>query len=136
MIFTFRRVFFILCLLFLAVMVWRLLTVSRPAQTQFSYPAFVQTLDTGKIQKATIFMGFDLADLQLTMRDSSRAFVNGVPTKDLPTVIKRMMDAGVSVEFGRARRFESAEFLFDTVPFALLLVAVVYITYLRRKTKA
>jgi len=132
----FRRVVFILSLLFLAVMAWRLLTVSRPPQAQFSYPAFMQALDTGKIQKVTIFMGYDLADLQMQARDSSKVFLNDVSTKDLPSLIKKMMDDGVSVEFSRAHRFEPAEFVLSTLPIVLLAAAVTYIFYIRRKVRA
>jgi ATP-dependent Zn protease len=136
MISLFRRAVFILCLLFLAVMLWRLLTVSRSPQAQLSYPAFMQTLDAGKIQKVTIFMGYDLADLQLQMRDSSKAFVNDVSTKELPALIKKMMDDGVSVEFSKAHRFEPAEFILNILPIILLGAAVTYFLYIRQKAKA
>lgn len=95
----------------------------------------MQTLDAGKIQKVTIFVGYDLADLQLQMRDSSKAFVNDVSTKELPALIKKMMDDGVSVEFSKARRFEPAEFILNILPIILLGAAVTYILYTRRRAK-
>jgi ATP-dependent Zn protease len=136
MISLFKRAFFGLCLLFLAVMVWRLLTASRSPQAQLPYPAFVEAIDAGKIQKATIYMGTDLADIQVNTRDSSRGFLNDVPTKDLPTLIKKMMDAGVWMEFSRARRSDWAEFVLNISPIALLGAAFAYILYIRRRLKA
>jgi len=95
----------------------------------------MQALEAGKIQQATIYMGTDLADIQVNTRNSSRVFLNDVPTKDLPTLIKKMMDAGVSVEFSRARRSDWAEFVLNISPIALLGAAIAYIFYSRRRVK-
>ncbi|HYW65785.1 MAG TPA: ATP-dependent metallopeptidase FtsH/Yme1/Tma family protein [Candidatus Dormibacteraeota bacterium] len=135
MISLFKRALFVLCLLFLVVMVWRLVTASHDPQGKLSYPEFMQALEAGKIQQATIYMGTDLADIQVNTRNSSRVFLNDVPTKDLPTLIKKMMDAGVSVEFSRARRSDWAEFVLNISPIALLGAAIAYIFYSRRRVK-
>jgi len=136
MISLFKRAFFGLCLIFLAVMVWRLLTASHHPQGKLSYSEFTQALEAGKIQSATIVMGYDLADIQLQTHDASRLFLDDVSTKELPTLIKKMMDAGVLVEFSRARRSNWAEFVLNISQFALLGAAVAYIFYIRRRVKA
>jgi len=136
MISLFKRAFLGLCLLFLAVVVWRLLTVSRSPQGKVSYPEFAQALEAGKIQSATIVMGYDLADIQLQTHDSSKLFLDDVSTRELPALIQKMMNAGVLVEFSRARRFEGVDAVLSIVPIVLLGVVIAYVLFFRRKAKA
>ena len=96
----------------------------------------MQALETGKFQKVTIYMSFDFADLQVVGQDASTQWVDKISTRDLPALIKKMMDAGITVEFGTTRRFEWAEFVLDNIPLVLLIIAVSYILYLRRKVQA
>ena len=131
-----NRILFFICLLFMVVILWRLFTAPHHPQGKLSYPEFTQALEAGKIQSATIVMGYDLADIELQARDSSKLFLDDFPTKDLPTLIRKMMDKGVAVEFSKAHRFEPANFVLNIAPIALLAAAVTYLFYIRRKVRA
>jgi ATP-dependent Zn protease len=131
-----RRGFFVLCLFFFAIICWKLLTASYNKQPPTPYASFLQALDAGKIQKTSIYMGYTLADLKFVGKDSSSAEVIGVSTKDLPNLIKKMLDDGVSVEFATVRRADSAEMSLDLVPMILLLAAAAYFYYSRTRKKA
>jgi ATP-dependent Zn protease len=126
-----KKILASIAVLFLVVMCWRLFTASPSRQSAVPYSVFLQDLDGHKFQKVSIYMGYDLADLQVSSPDSAKQFVNGIPTNGLPALIKRMLDTGVSVEFARARRFEPVEFFLDNLPLVLLFFAVGYI-FLRR----
>jgi hypothetical protein len=74
------RGFFVVCLLFLVVVCWKLLTASQHQHPAVPYAIFVQALDAGKIQETYLkFVG----------KDSSEEEVRDVSTKDLPSLIKR-----------------------------------------------
>jgi len=96
----------------------------------------VQALDTGKIQKTSIYMGYTFADLKFVGKDSYSAEVTDVSTKDLPNLIKKMLDGGVSVEFANARKADTSEIFLNLTPLLLLLAAVAYFYFVgfRKKT--
>jgi len=121
-----RRGFFVICLFFFVFVCWKLLTASHNKQPSVPYAAFLQALDAGKIQRTSIYMGYTLADLKFVGKDSSSAEVTDVSTKDLPNLIKKTLDDGVSVEFATVRKADSAEMLLDLVPMILLLAAAAY----------
>jgi ATP-dependent Zn protease len=131
-----RRGFFVICLFFFTVVCWRLLTASHNKQLSVPYAAFLQALDGGKIQKTSIYMGYTLADLKFVAKDSSEAEVTDVSTKDLPSLIKRMIDDGVSVEFASGRKANTSELLLNLTPILFLLVAVGYFYFVGFRKKA
>ena len=123
-----------IALLFFVVIVMRLIFSASDAHhpQEIAYAAFSQALEDGKLQHATIFMGSDSADMELTGRDSSKQYVHAVPTDDLPNLIKRMLDRGVIFEFSKARQFRWADFVLDTAPLLLLIIFATYIFLFRR----
>lgn len=120
----------------LAVMCWKLLTNPSFKQAPVSHDAFLQALDNGKIQKITIYMGYTLADIKFVGKDFSSADVTDVPTKDLPNLIKKMIDDGVSVEFAAARKSDWAEFAMSLVDILIIFVLVGYIYFIRLRKRA
>ena len=131
-----RRAFFVICLFFFAVICWKLLTASHNQQSSVSYTSFLQALDAGKIQKTSIYMGYTLADLKFVEKDTSEAEVRDVSTKDLPNLIKTMIDDGVSVEFANARKANAPETLLNLTPVLILIAAIAYFYFVgcRKKT--
>jgi ATP-dependent Zn protease len=130
------RGFFVICLFFFTVVCWKLLTASHNKQLSVPYTAFLQALDGGKIQKTSIYMGYTLADLKFIAKDSSEAEVTDVSTKDLPRLIKRMIDDGVSVEFANGRKANTPELFLNLTPILLLLIAAGYFYFVGFRKKA
>lgn len=120
--------------LFVAVMLWRLHQANSRSEPPIAYPRFLELVDTGKIQDATIYTGFDLAEVRASLRDGSKAVRSDVPTKDLAMLVKQMMEKGTSVQFSTSHRFEESSFFLDIVPF--LFVVVFAIVLMRRKARA
>ena len=117
-------------------MCWRLLTAPNVKQPSVSRTGFLQALESGKIQKVTIYMGYTLADIKFVGKDSSSADVTDVPTKDLPNLIKTMIDDGVSVEFAPARKSNWAEFAMNLVNILIIFILVGYIYFIRLRKQA
>ena len=130
-----KKVLFIIALLFFAIICLRLIIAPRSNRQSISQAAFLRALDTGQIQRVSICMGYTLADLKITGKDSSSWDLYDISTKDLPPLIKKMMDGGVAVEFASARKSDSGEFVLDLVPFVLLVFAVGYIYFLQARKK-
>jgi hypothetical protein len=126
----------VISLLFLAVMCWRLLSAPNAKQPPVSRTGFLQALDSGRIQRVTIYMGYTLADIKFVGKDSSSADVTDIPTKDLPNLIKKMIDDGVSVEFAAARKSDWAEFAMNLVSILINFILVGYIYFIRLRKKA
>ena len=81
-------------------------------------------------------MGYTLADLKFVGKDSSENEVRDVSTKDLPNLIKKMLDDGVSVEFANARKASASEILLNLTPIFILLVGVAYFYFVGFRKKA
>ena len=131
-----RRGFFVICLFFLIVICWKLLTASHNQHSSVPYAAFLQALAADKIQKTSIYMGYTLADLKFVEKDSSEAEVRDVSTKDLPHLIKRMIDDGVSVDFANARKANASEILLNLAPILILFAAIGYFYFVGFRKKA
>ncbi len=132
-----KRFLFTVSILFFAVMCWRIISARNSTKTlDVPVSVFAQTLEAGKVQKVSIFMGFDSADLKYTQKDRSESQNTTISTKDLPDLIKKMIDDGAVVEFAKARKLEPGELVLNFLPLAIMFGLVVYIYYLRRKRAA
>jgi ATP-dependent Zn protease len=124
---------FCISCVFVAVMVWRLHQANSRSESPIAYQKFLELVDTGKIQDATIYAGFDLAQVRASLRDGSKSIQSDVPTKDLATLVKQMMDKGASVQFSTSHRFDASSFFLDIAPY--LFVVVFAIVLMRRKAR-
>jgi len=131
-----RRGFFVICLLFFVIICWKLFTASHNQRSSVSYTSFLQALEAGKIQKTAIYMGYTLADLKFVEKDTSEAEVSDVSTKDLPQLIKTMIDDGVSVEFANARKASAPEMLLNLTPIFILIAAIGYFYFVGFRKRA
>jgi hypothetical protein len=123
-------------LAFICVMLWRLHDANAQAIPPASYNEFVAILDAGKIQDATIYLGYELSEIRAPLQKASKPMQADVPTHELPKIIKRIMDGSSSVEIARARRFAPAEFVLNIVRYALMLVFAIVIALMRKKVFA
>jgi len=130
-----QKILICISILFLVAMLIQLFTFHEKRQSRtLSYPELLQALEQNKFQKASIHMGYDLADIALATGDCSIQLVDDVSAKELLKLIKRMLDSGVSVEFAPSRRFEWTEFAVNTVALVLLFIVVIYIFVLHQRT--
>jgi len=131
-----KKGLFVISFLFLAVMCWKLLTGPQDKHPPVLYSDFLQALDTGKIKQVSIYMGYTDADLKFVRKDFSSAGTSNIGTRELPNLIKKMVDDGVSVEFATARKASPAEFFLNFVPLLLLILVVGYFYFIRSRKKA
>jgi ATP-dependent Zn protease len=115
---------------------WKMINASHGRLPGVAYSTFLQIVDAGDVQKLSIYMGYRVADLQFTGRDHSVVRWTEVSTKDLPSMIKRLLEAGVAMDFANARRMEPSELTLDLLPFILIPIVLVYFYYARRRTRA
>ncbi len=129
-----------LALLFTCVVFFRFLSATRRARPTFSYSNYLQLLDQGRIQAATGFGGYERAEIQITLANTHEFIEVEVPTKDLPDLMKRMMDKGATVKFSPARRFEWPDFFLNIAPillmFAMAFAIGIYVVLVRRQRVA
>jgi ATP-dependent Zn protease len=132
-----RRFIFGLAILFVAVVCWRFLTDKNTRKT-LEVPAsvFAQTPEGGKVQKVSILMGYDSADLEYTEKDRSVAQNTTVSTHDLPNLIKKMIDNGATVDFASVRKAEPANIIPNLLPISILFGLVGCSYYLHRRISA
>jgi FtsH-like protein len=106
-----QKILICISLLFLVAMLIQLFTFHEQRQSRtLSYPEFLQALEQNKFQKASIHMGYDLADIALATGDCSIQLVDEVSTWP--------------------------EFAVNTVALVLLFIVVIYISVLRQRTRA
>jgi hypothetical protein len=126
-----RIVFFLISLLFVGLMIWRVHQANRVSRPRATYQQFLEFAGTGQIQDARIYPGYDSAEILVSLRNQVQTVPCDVPTADLAKVVKAMMDKGATVEFSSTRRFDPWTLWFNLAPFVLLLVA--FIVLLRRR---
>jgi len=131
-----KKIIIVIAFLFFAVICWRLVSAWRHAPPPIPYSTFLQVLEEGRIQKATILMGSELADVQFSRRGSSAQDTTEVPTKELPLLIKKMIDCGVAVEFSKAQRAEPGFILLNLMPVFLIPAAIAYLYFAVRRKQA
>ena len=133
-----KRFFIAISLLFFLVICWRLLTntSSNPKSVDVPAAAFIQSFESGNVQKVSIYMGYKVADLKFTTKDHSTVDTTTVTTQGLPNLIKKMIDNGVSVEFAQARKADTAEIFMNILPIVMLFLLVAYFYFIRRRKPA
>jgi len=130
----FRTAFFLVSVLFVVVMVWRVHQANRAAEPPATYQQFLVFARAGQIRDARIYPGYDSAEILVYLQNQPQPIRCDVPTADLAKLVKEMMDNGATVEFSSTRRFDPWAMWFNLAPFILLLAALVILLRRRKVT--
>jgi len=123
-------------ILLIALTLWGVHVANEKSGPPVAYDKFLVILNAGALRHATIYMGYDTAEVRASLKNLEKPIHADVPTNELPKIIKQMMDEGASVEFAKARRFEPAEFVLDILPYLLILVFSIMVLRMRKRVVA
>jgi cell division protease FtsH len=95
---TTRAVFFWLCMILLAVVLWKIYSAPQPKGRELSYSDFQSQVEKQNVRDVTFYLRANTARLEGTLRSSGERFRTVVPKETIPDLTSQLRKQGVNIQ--------------------------------------